>query len=55
MIRSIIELLLAINCLILSIGLTRTNKKIKSMESLLNYLSLKDMMKDDDDRKRDLR
>lgn len=46
-IRSVIDLLLAINCLLLSIGQHRLHKRIKVLSDNVVYLSFKDMSRDE--------
>lgn len=45
-IRSIIEMLLAINCLLLSIEQYILSKRLKDLTKNVVYLSFKDMMKE---------
>lgn len=46
-IRSIIELTLAINCLLLSIEQYRLHKRIRALSDNVVYLSFKDMSRDE--------
>ena len=46
MLRSIIELTLAINCLLLSRSLFKLSDRVRRLEHEVTYLSLKDMMKE---------
>ena len=46
-IRSIIEMLLAINCLLLSIEQYRLHKRIRDLTNNVVYLSFKDMSRDE--------
>lgn len=46
-IRSIIELTLAINCLLLSIEQHRLQKRIRALSDNVVYLSFKDMSRDE--------
>lgn len=45
-IRSIIEMLLAINCLLLSIGQYILNKKLRDLTNNVLYLTFKDLSRE---------
>lgn len=47
MLRSIIELTLAINCLLLSIEQYRLSKRLRDLANNVVYLSFKDMSRDE--------
>ena len=47
MLRSIIELTLAINCLLLSIEQYRLSKRLRDLTNNVVYLSFKDMTRDE--------
>lgn len=46
-IRSVIELLLSVNCLLLSIEQHRLHKRIRALSDNVVYLSFKDMSRDE--------
>jgi len=55
MLRSIIELTLAINCLLLSIEQYRLHKRIRALSDNVVYLSFKDMARDEEVKKNEIR